>query len=308
MKRNAWVELYRFLFTVSVFLFHLFSYFEIQPEMYHGGFLSVEFFFLVSGCFLAKSVRSHMEQASFSDAATYVGTYVRSRLLRLYPLYFIALCLALVAKKISFDPSFIGIRRWLFENYAEFLMLQWTPLGKEVLLSPLWFVPALFFAGLLLTAIAVLFRTHLRLYGLVLCPVCFLGIYGYYFVTIGKIDVIFSYHCLLRGLAGVSLGWFLFELLNALHAFDTNEKKKGKKLPFFLLSNLVLIAILIYENFAHRDRFNFLVIAGFAVGFAFLLIGSVEPSEKKAKLLCLLGSLTYPIYVFHMPLFHLIRA
>lgn len=299
-KKNAHIELYRFFFAVTVVLFHLFSFFEIEPEWFHGGFLSVEFFFLVSGFFLAKSAGRLSKNADTKEAAAFFFGYIRSRFLRLYPLYLAALLSSLLARKLLKEPGFVGLRMWMRENYAEFLMLQWTGLGNEVLVSPLWFVPSLFFGGLLLVGLFALFRKHPGFFSLVICPLLFLTIYGYYFITIGKIDVIFSYHSVLRGIAGVALGWFLHGLLS-LHAIDEWLKPPSKLC--FVLAQIILLSLIVYENFAHRDRWNFPVIALFATGFSLLVKGNAKIPEKTAKVFCILGSLTYPIYVFHMPLF-----
>lgn len=61
MRRNAWIDFVRILFSVGIFLTHLNSL--AQPTenvdlIYCFGFLGVEFFFIISGYFMAASANN----------------------------------------------------------------------------------------------------------------------------------------------------------------------------------------------------------------------------------------------------------
>ena len=57
-KRNSLIELYRFLFAMNVVKNH--GYFPYQGKYFRPGRISVEFFFVLSGWFLVKSVEKYM--------------------------------------------------------------------------------------------------------------------------------------------------------------------------------------------------------------------------------------------------------
>ena len=101
--------------------------------------------------------------------------------------------------------SISDIISYLKTGWAEFLMLQCGPLGNEVLISANWYVAAMFMGSILLLCLLMLTG---RWGGLFICPVLLLSIYHYYFRLIRKIDVIYSYHAVLRALAGLSAGIF----------------------------------------------------------------------------------------------------
>ena len=75
-KKNSWIELYRFIFLLSILFLHFFSFFEIEPIPFRGAFFSVEFFFLVSGFFLGKSTEKAMKDKGFTDRLKCVPDYV----------------------------------------------------------------------------------------------------------------------------------------------------------------------------------------------------------------------------------------
>ena len=58
-RRNNAIEAYRFLFSIVVCLFH----FRIKGEFsspngaFNGGYLGVEYFSVIGGCFLMESIR-----------------------------------------------------------------------------------------------------------------------------------------------------------------------------------------------------------------------------------------------------------
>ena len=73
-QRNATIELMRFLFASSIILFHiagtlwdrkliLFSSEEFKLTFFRNGYIGVEFFFLVSGFLMAKSIYRRQSQA-----------------------------------------------------------------------------------------------------------------------------------------------------------------------------------------------------------------------------------------------------
>ncbi|HAF26329.1 MAG TPA: hypothetical protein DCG85_03325 [Lachnospiraceae bacterium] len=298
-EKNALVEFNRFLFALTVALMHFFVFFEIEPQLFRGGFLSVEFFFVIAGYFLGASADKHLKESSFLDRQKYVVSFAKSRLKRIYPLYLLALLITLFSKSILSGTGLKGMAE-LFKNcLAEFFMLQWTPLGNEILEGVLWYVPAFFFASLLLTVIASFFGKHLSIFGLMICPVVSFIIYGYFFKTIGKIDIMISYYGIMRALAGLTAGIFIFYLITL-----TDIKRS---IVFAYAGQIILIFIFIFESFAHRNRVNFLIIALFIISSFLIFIGKTDFNDKTKRALVFLGSLSYPIYVFHMPLYNLLK-
>lgn len=58
MKRNGIISLWKFIFAIVIVFFHGVFFYSGKPDnvFFRGGYIGVEFFFLVSGYFFAKSV------------------------------------------------------------------------------------------------------------------------------------------------------------------------------------------------------------------------------------------------------------
>ena len=240
-KRNYLLELWRFFFCIAVLGFHFFSKLDMSP--FHAGYLGVEFFFVVAGYFVGAYYVKKMQGQSLVQRIKAMGAYGISRIKRLYPYYFLALLLMLAVKLFTKEYGLAQIPTVLKNCYAEFLMLQWTPIGNEVLISAGWFVPSVFFAGLFYVGLFVVCK---KWTGYLIAPVCFISIYGYYFRLIGKIDVIFSYHSVLRGIAGVGLGLFVFFLCEKLRNV-VKERSWYPKLAVIITTILFFWCIYLYE-------------------------------------------------------------
>ena len=266
--RDYTVELWRFVFCIVVLGFHFFS--KTSYPFFRAGYLGVEFFFLLSGFGIWQFYLKKMAGQKLSDRLYQFGLYIGSRLKRLYPFYFLSLLCMLFLRTWQYRWSISDIIFYLKTGWAEFLMLQCGPLGNEVLISANWYVAAMFMGSILLLCLLMLTG---RWGGLFICPVLSLSIYHYYFRLIRKIDVIYSYHAVLRALAGLGAG----------------------------LANGILAAIVVYTNFGRRSAGDFVVIALFALCLFGLLLVKKEIPQKLSVVFQKLGAVTYPIYLFQMP-------
>lgn len=302
-KRNPTLEFWRFVFCIAVLGFHFFS--KINRNYFHAGYLGVEFFFIVSGYFIGAYYEKKQEGKELSMRLKSVLTYAWTRLKRLYPLYLIALILMLIIKNILNGYGFRQMLE-LFKNcLAEFFLLQWSPLGNEVLISAGWFVPAVFFGGIIYVLLLALIG---KVGGFVVAPLVSILLYRYYFILIGKIDVIYQYHCILRGIAGIGVGVFIYFVCR--HLQQMQEKYKGKAVNWMCLifSNTIFLGTFIYTNFGRRSKWDFLIIFLYALGMLLLMSTKPKLSEKTDKLFTILGKITYPIYIFQMPIIELLLA
>ena len=144
-----------------------------------------------------------------------------------------------------------------------------------MLISANWYVAAMFMGSILLLCLLMLTG---RWGGLFICPVLSLSIYHYYFRLIRKIDVIYSYHAVLRALAGLSAGIFI-----GCFIWQLREKVSQRKLAFGISEKKKkLLQKLVYCLFG-------------------LLLVKKEIPQKLSVVFQKLGAVTYPIYLFQMP-------
>lgn len=87
---------FRGIAAILVVLRHTLPYFDGNP--FFSSYLSVDLFFLLSGAVLARSYEAKLQNGMP------LGTFMRIRLLRLYPLYFIGMCLGIIASLADAMP------------------------------------------------------------------------------------------------------------------------------------------------------------------------------------------------------------
>lgn len=303
-ERNYLVELWRFMFCIAVLGLHFFT--KIESEWFHAGYLGVEFFFLVSGYFIGSYYTKKLESKKITERLKEVINYIFSRLKRLYPFYVIALIFMLIINTFINHLGFRGMLKLLKSCLAEFFLIQWTPLGGEVLISADWYVPAVFWGGLVFV---ILLAFTGKIGGLLIAPITSFFIYRYYFLLIGKIDIIVYHHCILRGIAGIGLGVFIYFLCLSLEKIKFPQWLSTLSLSF---SNVALLCVFIYTLHGHRSRWDFFVIAVYAISIFIMMKADIPKFSKNIeKCFSLLGKVTYPVYIFQMPvievILHLIR-
>ncbi len=313
-SRDYTVELWRFIFCIVVLGFHFFI--KTKYSFFRAGYLGVEFFFVLSGYGIYSYYVKQMQGKKFGERLYQLGMYIGKRIVRLYPLYLISLLCMLIFRAVSegWRPS--GVVAYFTKGWAEFLMLQCGPLGNAVLISAHWYVAAFFWGSVIL--ITVLLLTG-RVGGYVICPITSVLIYRYYFNLIGKIDVIYSYHAVVRAVAGLALGVFVGFFAQFLWEKIFDDKVSGGqsaehvrkwkvwvRYGLYGLANLALAGVVVYTNFGRRSKIDFLVIAVYAVAVLVLFVTRIPIGEKKKALFARLSGVTYPIYLFQMPIIEML--
>lgn len=226
---------------------------------------------------------------------------------QLYPLYFLAIISMLFIRVVSEGWGVRDTVSYLKSGYAEFILMQCGPMGGEVLISADWYVAAVFWAGVI--ALLVLVFTG-KIGGLLICLLVGIRIYAYYFLLICKIDVIFSYHAVLRAVAGVCCGVFICFVLDILQEKGISEKFRAHKklcMAGYVFANAVLMMVICYTFSGHRGWKDFAVIGVYIAALFLLLLTGVQFGEKTERVFKALGKTTYPLYILHMPVLKVVE-
>lgn len=244
-----------------------------------------------------------MQGKPFSDRLYQYGRYIGMRLIRLYPLYLISLLCMLVFRAFSGGWRLSKVLSYFAQGWAEFCMLQCGPLGNAVLISPHWYVAAFFWGSAILLLLLMLIG---KVGGYVVCPALSFLIYRYYFYLIGKIDIIYSYHAVFRAVAGLALGVFVGFVSQLLWEKIFEKSKMYIRYALYWVANLALMCVVVYTNFGHRSKIDFLIITICALSVLTLFVTRIPVNEKKKALFARLSGVTYPIYLFQMPVIEML--
>lgn len=219
--KNLEIECYRFLATAAVAVLHFSEDYTGSHGIINGGYLGVDFFFMLSGYFL---MQHWLKQERGGMSSRNAAVYFCHRLRRLYPPFLIATVL-------------MQLTQWAFGGYGvkslisgfwkirwQFLMCQHlgAPVGANM--RSIWYLSSLVFLTWL---IYFLIDRDLDLF-LGIAPVADVLIFVYIFRTFGKLSMWNSYNLIfyggiLRGFAEMTLG--------AIIAYMVCEARGKKETP-----------------------------------------------------------------------------
>ena len=87
--RNSKIDLYRVFFTLVIIIHHFQNSYDLR--IVKNGYIAVDFFFILSGYFLGSSLKRSL--TAFD--------YAKKRVQRLYPEYFVSICLSVILYRIT---------------------------------------------------------------------------------------------------------------------------------------------------------------------------------------------------------------
>lgn len=121
-KKNGEIELFRFIFACCVLCYHLyFDYFK-------SGWIGVEFFFIVSGILLARSISK--QNISKSDAPDFYFNFIKNKILVFYPYYFTIQVFYLIYVIIINDFTRIEVIKKCLAIIPNLLLIEYSGLSS----------------------------------------------------------------------------------------------------------------------------------------------------------------------------------
>lgn len=233
--RKREIEVLRIWCTIAVCLHHLRYCSETLP--YGGGYIAVDFFFIVSGFYLRKYFVTR-NGTSGNDVCKYIG----KRYVRLIKDFIPAFTIALIVNIIYFDYNPISN---LFLYIKEGLMIEIGCIDSALRINPPdWYCGYLIIASGLTYMILKYFKRRVITCSLLVTFVTYAILWGLYgHINIFPIQSCFISTALARAVAGQMLGVFLYELMN------WNSQKFVLSQRFIRISFVVLLMIVSYMLF-----------------------------------------------------------
>ena len=284
-KRNGTIEIYRFILSILIALFH--------AEVFKNGYLVVDFFFIVSGYFLYRSV-----EKSSGELTEDTLLYCKSKIVRLMPSVVLAwaACFLYVNRTVSIVEF---IKNFLLGLW-NLLLVDMTGLGiSSVYNRPTWYLSAMMICSVFLFPILKKFG---KLFVLIYSPIIVLFLLGSISFSDGCLERIFNktyffYHGMLRGCAGLLCGCISYYIAKKISGLNFSFRSRII-ISFSEIILFIFILFLIY--YWGNSEIDFVVFA------LFFVLVSIVFSEKSLcgvifnNSLCYwLGSISYSLYLIH---------
>lgn len=212
--RNGNVELLRFIFASTIVLHH-----AILPVFY-GGWLGVEFFFILSGFYMAKEIYPHKKDTSsesISMTIYFSNKNLKKRFCSLLPYMLISTIIGFIVQLVARDNY--NLLSLVARLPYEFFFLQNYGFAALSCTGTVWYLSAMFLAIWLLYPIV---RRHYDMYVGYAAPVLTLLISGYLVMTYGMLGSACEWlpnglnSGFLRAVSEITWGMFLFRISNGL--------------------------------------------------------------------------------------------
>lgn len=316
-EKNGFIELCRFLFCGVIFLHHSgFVGNSSTNYRFPAGFLAVEFFFLLSGCFAMKHVLE--DKREISEKMAYSVSYTIGKLKRIFPYAAFGTILAYVWKWYNCVPGtglkdrFWGIWNLPFELcFLPMTGIMPVDLGSY-LNAPLWYLSVMLICLPLVMYLALRVKDLYRSYLVWILP--FL-INGYLLKEIGSVGtwgqfVGFTYSGVIRGFAELTLGCLVYLVAEKVILWYDNQSSTKAWLVKIVLTMVELggYGFLFYLCTVSANGYVYEAgILWLAAALAISVSGKSLTGYVKGSIFEFLGKISVPIYCTHWVVYQIVK-
>lgn len=292
-KRNGKIELLRFIAAISIAVYHFEWVYIGHPVYFVHFYIWVEFFFVLSGFFLASNCcKSEDQKRQFTDALPYTLNEWR----KLYPMYCLAFIWSFIAVHMN---NAVNIKSTIYDIWEA----KWEILLCNIYMfdqnSTMYNVTSTYIASMLLISLIIfyLIQNHKKLFICVIGPLSVMLGYGRIISQYGNLSQWlnndgFVTASIIRAMAGMSLGALCYLILVDLiknNQFIQNSIEIGGIFS-------ICILVLFRDEICFSDLILWPFIFG---GFISVLYNRPVKLTNINTCFCLLGKLAYPIFLFH---------
>lgn len=318
-KRNGTLEFWRFVFSIFVLLRHAERYVLGEPVLDKGvffdffphGAIGVEFFFLLTGLFMARSVDKELQTHTTS------GSLAEDTVHFVWKKYTSVFSYHIVVFLIIF-PVMAAIRQYdwfhtlllLMDSIPDILLIQMAGFAPSNLNAFEWYISTMIFA---LAVLYPLCKKHFEMFTKIIAPVASLLILGYLGKECGRLTGVLVwnglyYRGMIRGVAEIMLGAFAYHLCKNYLAKLHGNISAAKRVGLTVLEWVCYTAVVFFVIMTFPNKYEF--------GALFFIFVSVVLSYSDltytGKLLnnpvsYFLGKFSLPIYLSQTCAIHITK-
>lgn len=295
IARSKSIDGIRGIASIVIAMFHFGQLYPVA-NLFHGGWWAVELFFVISGFLLV---------ASAIRQGTHFSPYLelKKRLKRMYPAYLLGIAaLIMLYSIVWYDGNPVY---WLDSNPAypwaalvEILGLQTTGWSDFVYINgPAWYVSSLWIVVVVLAVLYKLFRSGIY----IIAAICSLLIYGIMFLYMPSMPTTaFAMGTripvpLLRALAGMCLGVFIYRIYTSTKAKEVCQKIKHAK-ALNTICSILLFVLLIFFQTSRASFLLLLLISGILLLY-FEGVPSYLDVILQSRFVQYIGKISFSFYI-----------
>ena len=292
--RNGKIDLLKFLFAVTVAIYHFNCTTEYKNEIFNSAYIAVEFFFLVSGYFMAKTL-SKLENRKNIDVLKESLKFSKKKYMSIFPYHVYAYVLTI----IFWIPYFkLSAKEWLlkvFESLPSFFLLRMFGFRIPSWLMAEWYLSSMLIIMFVLAPIIIRYR---KIYTYYIAPVLSIALTAVIFKKCNTFNVFILEGNLVwlanaRALAEISFGIIIYEVTEK-GLFDKFNRK------LLLFAEFVCYLITFTYAFKELDRtLEPSVLLVLIIGVTLTFNKKTSLNFLNNKFVYFLGKLSLAVYLCH---------
>ena len=306
MKRNTLVEWMRFLFSLLVVGYHIqMSMEDSAVHFFANGAVAVEFFFLISGYFMARSVEKVSKKTDIRLLPE-TGAFIKGKIMGILPGH-IAAMLLMILVVVFFDHANAGWR--LGRGIPGMFLVQmgafWDGSYTESLIIPEWYLSAMLLCMLVMFPVLLLLRKKWESLHSTLIS---LGIFSGAALILALFlhgmpqNLVWDFRAMLE----MHIGMLIYEAASRFVQRDTFNASKLKAAECIGYGLPVLLGFLPLPGSLQSVCMAVTIIGvGLAMIITFSGKGIQIRNESASQTFAYLGSISLFIYLFHPVLIEL---
>lgn len=252
-NRSSMIEIYRLLFAIMIAFSHAntLPWTRFQDVLFLSAWLAADFFFILSGYLMSRSVYKNIQVPIVSLGKETAGFLMR-KIKSVYPTFIFALAAELIMEKLTgYNSGGMIYKIWdlLFLRTAGF---QGDYITMAVGAS--WYLGALYTAMFILYPLA---RRYTDMYHYVIAPLTAIFIMGYFSKVYGHYAFALYFEHgvslgIIRAIADTCLGGVSFILCRVVsHEFE-NKSKLSVKTALISLVEILSVGVILWVTLYHR--------------------------------------------------------
>ena len=273
-KRNGNIELLRFVFAMGIVLLHC----SDNLFTYKGGYLGVEFFFMLTGLYLVKSM--NYELIDNHDLSLSIVCSMKSlfkKIIFFYPCFVVSTIIGTFVYAIANDSFFYCFSRFPFDLIFSQCLFKNAPFLSAT--GIVWFLSASYISLFYIYTLLYYKKSIVVKY---IFPIIIISFTILLLVTCHNFDApntfitFFLSSGVLRAFISICLGVIISEISEKIKKKDLRKYKKH----FAALETLLYLSIFLYMKFFSKLLFDVVIVALIAIA---LVITTSEISWFSGK-------------------------
>ncbi len=300
IKNNGIISLWKFIFSLVIVFFHCETLYNYSPDrLFKGGYIVVEFFFIVSGFYFAKSVLKEKYKKSTigKECINFIYKKVKTFIPYIIIAYLFSLIILLLNQRLNI--------RTIVNSITNVLLIQEFGFNSIRILGQLWYITSMLFSMFILYPIL---KKHRENYILLCIPVIMVIGLGSLSHNYGHLDHAFRYWegywytGITRGFIEINIGILIYYIHEKLKPIEYTTI--GKIFLTFIGETLLILSLIITHFISKPQNYDFIILLFYCI--ALLIITSEKTydynilSSNKLKYLENLSLLVYinhPIFI-----------